>query len=43
MPLSFATAPLGVSIAHALSKRQLELGFGIFLLLISARFAYSLL
>lgn len=43
MPLSLATASLGVRIAHALSKRQLEVGFGIFLVLISARFAYSLL
>ena len=43
MPLSLLMAPLGVRIAHALSKRQLEVGFGIFLLLMSARFAYSLL
>lgn len=43
MPLSLLMAPLGVRIAHALSKRQLELGFGVFLLLMSARFAYSLL
>lgn len=43
MPLSLLMAPLGVRIAHALSKRQLELGFGSFLLLMSARFAYSLL
>ena len=42
-PLSLLTAPLGARIAHALSKRQLEIGFGIFLLLMSARFAYSLL
>jgi uncharacterized membrane protein YfcA len=43
MPLSLFMAPFGVRIAHALSKRQLETGFGIFLLLMSARFAYSLL
>jgi uncharacterized membrane protein YfcA len=43
MPLSLLMAPLGVRIAHALSKRQLETGFGVFLLMISARFAYSLL
>jgi uncharacterized membrane protein YfcA len=43
MPLSLVMAPLGVRIAHALSKRQLEMGFGIFLMLMSARFAYSLL
>ncbi len=43
MPLSYFMAPLGVRIAHALSKRQLEVSFGIFLILMSARFAYSLL
>ena len=43
MPLSLLMAPLGVRIAHALSKRQLETAFGLFLLLMSARFAYSLL
>jgi uncharacterized membrane protein YfcA len=41
MPLSLLMAPLGVRLAHAMSKRQLEVGFGIFLLLMSARFAYS--
>ena len=43
MPLSYFVAPLGVRVAHALSKRQLEVSFGIFLLVMSARFAYSLL
>jgi uncharacterized membrane protein YfcA len=43
MPLSFWIAPLGVRIAHALSKRQLETSFGLFLLLMSARFWWSLL
>lgn len=43
MPLSFFTAPLGVKIAHALSKRQLEVSFGVFLLVIAARFAWSLI
>jgi uncharacterized membrane protein YfcA len=43
MPLSFMIAPLGVRIAHALSKRQLEISFGTFLLLMSARFWWSLL
>jgi len=36
-------APLGVRIAHALSKRQLEVSFGLFLMVMSARFAWSLL
>jgi uncharacterized membrane protein YfcA len=43
MPLSLLMAPFGVRIAHALSKRQLEVAFGLFLMLMSARFAYSLL
>jgi uncharacterized membrane protein YfcA len=43
LPLSFVMAPLGVRIAHALSRRQLEVSFGVFLILMSARFAWSLL
>jgi uncharacterized membrane protein YfcA len=42
MPLSFFMAPIGVRIAHALSKRQLELSFGTFLILMAARFGWSL-
>ncbi|MGH6926309.1 MAG: sulfite exporter TauE/SafE family protein [Propylenella sp.] len=42
MPLSFFMAPIGVRIAHALSKRQLEVSFGLFLILMSARFMWSL-
>ena len=43
MPTSLMTAPLGVRVAHALSKRTLERSFGIFLLLVGARFLVSLL
>jgi uncharacterized membrane protein YfcA len=43
MPLSFFMAPLGVRIAHALSKRQLEVSFGIYLMIMAARFAWSLI
>jgi uncharacterized protein len=43
LPLSYFMAPIGVRIAHALSKRQLEVSFGLFLMLMAARFAYSLL
>ena len=43
IPASVATAPLGVKIAHALSKRKLELAFGIFLLIVCLRFLISLL
>jgi uncharacterized membrane protein YfcA len=42
MPTSLMAAPLGVRLAHAMPKRWLELSFGIFLLLVCARFAVSL-
>ncbi len=42
-PVSILTAPLGVRLAHALSKRKLEVAFGCFLLLVSLRFLMSLL
>jgi uncharacterized membrane protein YfcA len=42
IPTSVLTAPLGVSLAHRLSRRQLEVAFGLFLLFVSARFALSL-
>lgn len=42
-PVSVLTAPLGVRVAHALSKRRLELAFGIFLCLVSLRFLASIL
>ncbi|MEA2992668.1 MAG: uncharacterized protein QOD40_1588 [Alphaproteobacteria bacterium] len=41
-PVSSFTASYGVRLAHALSKRRLEVAFGIFLLLVSARFVVSL-
>lgn len=40
--LSIWAAPAGVRLAHAVSRRQLELAFGIYLLLIAGRFAFSL-
>lgn len=43
VPTSVLTAPLGARLAHALSKRKLEVAFGIFLLLISLRFLLSLI
>jgi uncharacterized membrane protein YfcA len=42
-PVSVLTAPLGVRIAHALTKRKLEMAFGIFLLLVSLRLLSSML
>ena len=42
IPTSVLTAPLGVRLAHRLSRRQLEVAFGLFLLFVAARFALSL-
>ena len=41
-PVSVWTAPLGVKLAHAMPKRTLERAFGIFLLLVCARFVSSI-
>ena len=41
-PLSSWVAPLGAHLAHRLPKRTLEIAFGLFLLLIAARFLVSL-
>jgi uncharacterized membrane protein YfcA len=43
IPITLLVAPFGVQLAHALSRRQLEIGFGIFLTLISLRFFYGIL
>jgi uncharacterized membrane protein YfcA len=42
MPTSLLTAPLGVRLAHALSKKTLERAFGTYLLIVGTRFAISL-
>jgi uncharacterized membrane protein YfcA len=42
-PVSTFTATYGARLAHALPRRRLEVAFGIFLLLVSARFVISLL
>lgn len=42
IPIALVVTPYGVRIAHALSKRQLEVGFGCFMLFVAARFFYSL-
>ena len=41
-PVSLIAVPAGASLAHRLSRRHLEIGFGIFLVIVAARFAYSL-
>ncbi len=43
MPLTLLSAPFRVRIAHALTRRQLEIGFGFFLTFVSLRFFYSVL
>ena len=35
-------APLGARLAHGFSKRQLEVGFGVYLLLVGLRFVFAL-
>ncbi len=42
-PLAAGIAPFGVRLAHAFSRQQLRIGFGLFLLAISARFVAALL
>lgn len=43
IPITLLVAPVGVRVAHGLSKRQLNIGFGIFLVFVSARFFISLI
>jgi Predicted permeases len=43
VPVTILFAPLGVRLAHALGKRQMETVFGIFILAVAARFILSLL
>jgi uncharacterized membrane protein YfcA len=43
MPTSLLTAPLGVRIAHAMSKRMLEVAFGLYLFIVGGRFVISLI
>lgn len=43
IPAALVTTPLGVRFAHSWPRRRLEIGFGIFLLTVAARFASSLI
>ena len=43
MPTTLVTAPLGVKVAHAPSKRALEMAFGAYLFIVGGRFVISLL
>lgn len=42
IPIAMLVTPHGARLAHAMSKRQLEIGFSLFLVFVSARFFYSL-
>jgi uncharacterized membrane protein YfcA len=42
-PTSVLTAPLGVRIAHGISRRKLELAFAAFLAVVALRFLFSLM
>jgi uncharacterized protein len=42
-PISSCIAPLGARLAHALPRRRLEIGFGLFLIAASLRFVVSLI
>lgn len=43
IPTSLLTTRLGVALAHALSRRALETAFGLFLVLVCARFVWDML
>ena len=43
IPVTLVAAPLGVRIAHALTRRQLEVAFGLFMFFVAIRFFVSLL
>jgi uncharacterized membrane protein YfcA len=42
-PISIFTASYGVRLAHWLPRRKLEIGFGLFLMLVSLRFLATLI
>ena len=43
LPIALVVTPYGVRLAHWLKRRQLEIGFGLFCLTVSARFFVSLI
>ena len=43
IPITLVMAPIGARTAHRLDRRHLEIAFGIFLLIVAARFAWSFL
>jgi uncharacterized membrane protein YfcA len=43
IPVTLLVAPYGVRLAHQWPKRRLEIGFGLFLVFVAARFLWSLI
>ena len=43
IPTSVLAAPLGVRVAHGISRRKLELAFATFLVVVGMRFLFSLI
>jgi uncharacterized membrane protein YfcA len=43
IPLTLVAAPLGAHAAHSLDRRKLSIAFGIFMVVVAARFIWSLL
>jgi uncharacterized protein len=43
VPVSVLAAPLGVRLAHGISRRKLEMGFAVLLLALGARLVASLM
>jgi uncharacterized protein len=43
IPIALIVTPYGVAIAHALKKRHLEIGFGLFCIFVSVRFFITLI
>lgn len=43
IPVAMVVTPYGVALAHKMSRRQLELGFGLFCVVVSVRFLISLI
>jgi len=42
-PMTWISAPWGAALAHRLSKRQLGVAFGIFLLIVAIRMAWRVI
>ncbi len=43
LPITILVTPYGVKLAHAMSKKTLEITFGTYMLIVAARFFYSLM